>query len=388
MAEQDDPGILLGFVGDVMVDRPDPHEVFSEVRDLLRGTDILFANLESPYSENPRRAVTASVVLAPKPHNMDAFSEAGFHVMSAANNHIVDAGHDAMLESLARLKAQGIAICGAGANLEEAHRPAVLERRGRKVGFLAYASLFPHGYQARSTVPGLAPLRAYNHYHDEHIEYFAPGMPPRVETLPDPDDHARLAQDIEALGKQVDLVVASFHWGDYLRPYVVTDHERRAARLSVDHGASLILGHHHHNLRGIEWYKNKPIFYGLGNFVFDHRLSLTPELEKYFAELEPDSYSVAPREGWPLLPLHPDCRMTLLGWARMQDEAITDVGFVPCRLRPDGRVIAVDPDSSEGLEVIGYVNTCNKSQKLNGKIVSEGAPVLGGCRSVRVVPIE
>jgi poly-gamma-glutamate synthesis protein (capsule biosynthesis protein) len=380
--------MLLGFVGDVMVDRDDPDDVFSEVRDLLKGPDILFANLESPYSENPGMAVTAGVILAPMPHNMDAFAKAGFHVMSAANNHIVDAGHATLLEVLARLKSQGIATCGAGANLEEAHHPAVLERGGQKVGFLAYASVFPHGYQARSTVPGLAPLRAYNHFHEMDAEFYAPGALPRVETLPDPDDHKRLTEDIEALRSRVDLVVTSFHWGDFFRPYVVTDHERRAARLSIDHGASLVLGHHHHTLRGIEWYKNRPIFYGLGHFVFDFRLTMTAELETYFSQLEPDSHAVAPRPGWPLLPLHPDSQMTLLGWARMQHGAIVDVGFVPCRLRPDGRIAAVAPDSSEGREVINYVDLCNRSQKLNGKIVSEGAPVIGSCKSVRVVPIE
>ena len=175
MNNRGDSGILLGFVGDLMVDRPDPHEAFSEVRELLGGPDILFGNLESSYSENPEIAANLSSVLAPKPYNMDAFPAAGFHVMSAANNHIVDAGHKAMLEVLARLQVEGIATCGAGANLEEAHRPAVLERSGRKIGFLAYASLFPHGYQARETTPGLAPLRAYNHYHEGSEEYYAPG---------------------------------------------------------------------------------------------------------------------------------------------------------------------------------------------------------------------
>lgn len=382
------PEMLLGFVGDVMVDRSNPHEVFSEVRDLLRGVDVLFGNLESPYSENPGVAVTAGLVLAPNPSNMAAFAAAGFHVMSVANNHIVDAGHATMLDVLSRLRALGISHCGAGGSLDEAHKPAVLNRGGKTIGVLAYASVFPHGYQARSTVPGLAPLRAYNHFYEAEPEYYGPGMLPRVETLPDLDDHKRLTEDIEALRSRVDLVVTSFHWGDFFRPYIVTDHERRAARLSIDHGASLVVGHHHHTLRGIEWYKDRPIFYGLGHFVFDFRLRITPELETYFAQLETDSHAVAPRPGWPLLPLHPDSRMTLLGWARILDGAIVDVGFVPCRLQPDGRVIAVTPDSNEGREVLDYVALCNESQKLNGKIVTGGAPIVGGCESVRVVPIE
>jgi len=387
--------ILIGFAGDVVVDRKNPSEVFREVRELLRGPDILFANLESPYSDAPGIAITAPLVLVPRAHNLDVYSDAGFHVMSMANNHIVDAGHAAMLDTCARLKAQGIVTCGAGGNLSEARRPAILERHGLKVGFLAYASIFPHGYEARSNVPGLAPLRAYNHFH-EPPEYFAPGYLPRIETIPDPGDHRNLEQDIAALRKNVDLIVMSFHWGDHLRPFVLTDHEKRTARLCIDRGADLVIGHHHHALRGVEWYKGKPIFYGLGHFVFDMPLVLTEELKTQLKEFDPesdqkresDSYAVAPREGWPLLPLHPDTRMTMLGWARVEAGSINDVGFVTCRLRPDGRVAAVVPDSVEGREVIDYVNYCSQSQKLNGKLVSDGTPIIGGHPSVRVVSID
>jgi len=292
-----------------------------------------------------------------------------------------------MLETQNYLHSHGVATCGAGANLSEARRPAVLDRLGCRVGFLAYASIFPHGYQARSTVPGLVPLRAYNHFHDQ-AENYVPGYLPRVETLPDPDDHRRLEQDMEALRKTVDLMVTSFHWGDHMRPYILTDHERRTARFCVDRGADLVLGHHHHALRGIEWYRGKPIFYGLGNLVFDHRLVVTDELKAYFDSVDPESYAVCPRAGWPLLPLHPDTRMTLLGWARSEKNRITDVGFVPCRLRPNGSVYPVGLDSPEGKEIIEYVNRCNQSQKLNGKVVRENAPVLGGQATLRVVPVD
>jgi poly-gamma-glutamate synthesis protein (capsule biosynthesis protein) len=338
-------------------------------------------------------AITAPLMLAPRAHNVDAFADAGFHVMSMANNHIGDAGHAAMLETRARLNSQKIATCGVGENLQEARRPVILERQGLKVGFLAYASIFPHGYEARGTLPGLAPLRAYNHFH-ELPEYFAPGYLPRIETIPDPGDHQNLLEDIEALKNSVDLVVMSFHWGDHLRPFVLTDHERRTARLCIDHGADLVIGHHHHALRGVEWYQGKPIFYGLGHFVFDFRLikEMKAHLEEFdpgtYEQFDPESYAVGPREGWPLLPLHRDTRMTMLGWAQVDGGSIKEVGFVPCRLRPDGHVVAVSPLGTEGLEVIEYLNQCNQSQKLNGTIVSDGAPMLGGHPSLRVVPVD
>ena len=380
--------ILIGLAGDVLIDREDPHEIFSEVHELLQAPDILFANLESPYSDTPGIAVTAPMVLVPGAHNLDAYVSAGFDVMSMANNHIVDAGHAAMLETRSRLRMQGIATCGAGENLMDARRAAVLERGTLKVGFLAYSSIFPHGYEARSTVPGLAPLRAYNHFHEGLPEYFAPGYLPRIETIPDPQDHRNLQQDIAGLRESADVVVVSFHWGDHLRPFVLTDHETRTARLCIDRGADMVIGHHHHALRGIEWYQGKPVFYGLGHFVFDFRLPLTDEVKRYLEEADPQSYAILPREGWPLLPLHPDTRMTALAWARVQGKRVTDVGFVPCRLRPDGRVVAVDVDCTEGREVISYVIQCNQTQKLNGRIVTDGAPLVGGHKSVRVIPLE
>lgn len=379
--------LLIGFAGDVVVDREIPDEAFSKVKSLLGGVDILFANLESSYSNAPGMAVTAQVVLAPRLHNLDAYASAGFHVMSMANNHIVDAGHEAMLETRSRLRGQRIATCGAGEHLADARAPAVIERKNLKVGFLAYSSVFPHGYEARSTVPGLAPLRAYNHYYEGLSAYFAPGYVPRIETIPDPEDHHHLVEDIQALRKKVDLVVTSFHWGDHLRPFVVTDHERRTARLCVDQGADLVIGHHHHALRGIEWYKGRPIFYGLGHFVFDLRLVITEELKAYFDEADPESFEVCPREGWPLLPMHRDTRMTLLGWARVKGGSITEVGFVPCHLRPDGSVLPVDIESVEGQEVIAYVTRCNETQKLNSRLVTQDAPIISGHRSIRVVPI-
>jgi len=381
-----DVPLMIGLAGDVMIDRDNPSEVFSEVGALLRAPDILFANLESPYSDTPGVSMTANIAVVPRAHNLNAYAPAGFSVMSMANNHIVDGGHAAMLQTRGRLLEQGILTCGAGKNLLEARRPAIIERRGVKVGFLAYASVFPHGYEARSNVPGLAPLRAYNHFY-EFPEFYGPGSLPRVETIPDPQDHKNLEADIEALRGEVDILAVSFHWGEYRQPFVLTDHERRTARLCIDRGADVVIGHHHHALRGVEWYKGRPIFYGLGHLVFDVRLILTDEVKALLAGADPDGYAVCPREGWPLLPLHSDTRMTMLGWIRVTGASILDAGFVPCRLQPDGRVVPVDPEKSDGVEVVAYLQRCNHSQKLNGKLVLEGAPIVGGQRSIQVAPI-
>jgi poly-gamma-glutamate capsule biosynthesis protein CapA/YwtB (metallophosphatase superfamily) len=378
--------LTIGMVGDLLIDREHPDEALASVRQLLKVPDILFGNLEAAFTDAPHPAPSAGIGLFPAESNLDAFGRAGFDVLSMANNHIVDAGHDAMLANRARLRAQGVFTCGAGENITDARRPAIVERDGLKVAFLAYASVFPMGYEARSNVPGLAPFRAYDLYTSAIDNYHIPGTPPKLKSVPDERDLTALAEDISLAKKQADLVITSFHWGDFLRPFHLTDHERGTAKWCIDQGVDMVVGHHHHALRGMEWYRGKPILYGLGHFVFDLRLQISKEIEAMFAALDDNaqSFSVRPRDGWPLLPLHPDTRMTLLAYARVDRHGVTELGFVPCRLQSDGCVVAVDPDSEDGREVVDYLQLGITSQKLNARIVGTERQ-FAGWKSLRVV---
>lgn len=381
---------VIGFAGDVLVDREDPPSVFKRVQTALDATDILFGNLEGPYSDDPHMSPSAGVPVIPAGHNVGVFGPTGFDVMSMANNHIVDAGHDAMLDTARRLNEQGVATCGVGRNLTEARRPAIVEADGVRVAFLAYASVFPSGYEARSNVPGLAPVRGYNHYHDRALNYQSPGTPPIIESIPDRTDLANLREDIRNARELADLVVTSFHWGDFMLPFHLTDHETQTAHFCIDEGADIVVGHHHHLLRGIEWYAGKPIFYGLGHFVFDVRIELSDEMvERVGGDGEdPDFYGIAPRKGWPLLPLHAESHMTALALVTVADGAIAGAGFLPCMLNPEGEVFPVDLNSPEGREVVDYIRKGCTTQGLNARLETEGGIELGGHPTVRVLPIS
>ena len=390
-ARQRRPDLTLGFVGDLLSDRERPAEAYEAVRDLLSAPDILFGNLEGPYSNRPQTVPSSPIALVPSTHNIDVFGEVGFDVLSLANNHIVDGGHRALLETLERLEEQGLLTCGAGGNLAEARAPAIAEAGASRIAYLAYASVFPKGYEARPGSPGLAPLRAHNFYRDSIDDYYTPGADPRVSTVPDEADHDNLAADIAAAREQADLVVTSFHWGDHFKAYHLSDHEPRTARFCIDRGVDIVVGHHQHLLRGIEWYRGKPIFYGLGHFVFDLRLDKWP---KWIVEAMPllddssDFYGVAKRAGWPLNPLHRESRMTAMAFVNVESGAITDVGFVPCRLDPDGGVRAVDPESEEGREVVEYVEKGCVSQELNGRVDRSRYADVAGHRGVFVRPVD
>jgi Bacterial capsule synthesis protein PGA_cap len=380
--------VLIGLVGDVLVHRDHPREVFSEMRRVLDAPDILFANLEGAYSDHPQPPLGVGVMVSPPEHNLDVYSEAGFRVMSMANNHILDGGVDAMLKTRARLRDQGVLSCGAGDCLADAREPAVVDTGGLRVAFLAYASMFPVGYEARSGSPGLAPVRAYNFWRELSPGVYRPGALPLVTTVPDTTDLENLAEDIRKARTRADVVITSFHWGDHRRPFHLTDHETRTARYCIDQGADLVVGHHHHVLRGMEWYRGKPILYGLGHFVFDLRLKLSVELERLMPRggLEEHSYEVAPREGWPLLPFHEDARMTVMAWATANRQGIAEIGFLPCRLTSDGVVHPLRLGSPESDRVVHYMERCQTTQGLKGRITAEDSPSIAGFSTLRVVP--
>jgi hypothetical protein len=293
-----------------------------------------------------------------------------------------------MLETRARLKALGVKTCGVGACLAEAREPAIVEADGLRVAFLAYASMFPVGYEARSNSPGLAPVRAYNFWRELSPGVYRPGALPMVTTVPDTGDMESLTEDIRQARERADLVITSFHWGDHRRPFHLTDHETRTARYCIDQGADMVVGHHHHALRGMEWYQGKPIMYGLGHFVFDLRLKLTKELEKLMQRRDPEdqSFEVGPRDGWPLLPFHEDTRMTVMAWATASRAGVTDMGFLPCRLTPDGLVHPLRLGSPESDQVLTYMRKCHETQGLKSQISAERSKVIAGFSTLRVVP--
>ena len=383
--------LLLGFVGDLRVDRGDPRGIFASVSEVLKTPDILFGNLECAYTDEPRPVPGAPAVISSPARNLDAYFGQGFHVMSLANNHILDVGAEAMLETQRGMRANGIETCGAGESLADARKPAIIERGGLKVAYLGYASIFPIGHEAGATKPGLVPMRAYNFWREPYAAYHAPGMLPMVATVTDELDLARLAEDIERARECADLVVTSFHWGDQTCSFHLTDHETRTARYCIDRGAHLVVGHHHHEIRGMEWYRGRPILYGLGHFVFDLHWEWSETAVQSFSESPIGrhyrrlGYAAGPRQGWPLLPFPEASRMTLVAWATATREGISNIGFLPCRLRSDGSVQPLACDSSEAQEVIEFLRRCNETQELSGKLVASRVQ-LGGLTTMGVIP--
>lgn len=268
--------ILTGDINLLGVD--DPSIPFARIAADMNAADLVFANLECCFYE-PRteRSIEDEGFYAPLAA-AEALGIAGVHGVGNANN--VNYGADAIRSSLARLDEIGIPHTGAGVDREQAARPIILERDGIRYGFLQRTSVFwSHGHEARDDFPGVATLKAHTAYRprvEELKTLTRPGMPPEIVTWPDPEALARFRDDIAALRRRADFVVASNHWG--LEQEVLA-YQRDIAHAAVDAGADLVMGHGPHVPLPVEIYKDKPIFYGLGSFSFEtgHRAMRHPD---------------------------------------------------------------------------------------------------------------
>ena len=260
--------VTISAVGDVRVFRDDPETTFQNVSDYFHRMDISFCQSESVYSDRGSEGSSGPRGASPRDlKGYPAFAAAGFDVVSMASNHTMDWGKDALLDCLDRMHTDGIRTIGAGRDLDEARTPAVFDKDGTKIAFLAYCSVAPSGYYAVPGRAGVAPMRAITHY--QPLEEDQPGTPCEVMTWPVSRDLEALLDDIGRAREVADLVFVSLHWGVHFTPALIADYQPVVAHAAIDAGAAGIIGHHPHILKGIEVYKGRPIFYSLGNFVLD-----------------------------------------------------------------------------------------------------------------------
>ncbi len=204
----------------------------------LHKGDISVGNLEAPIARRGTEFTDKRFRYRTAPKTAAALRDAGFAVVTLANNHMMDFGPTALHETLAHLDKAGVAHTGAGDTLAAARRVAVITVANKRIAFLAYSMTFPTEFYATPDSAGTAP--GYPRYFRE---------------------------DIARARASADHVIVSFHWGSEQatapHPYQV-----EAARAAIDSGADAVIGHHPHVLQGIEWYKRGVIFYSLGNFAF------------------------------------------------------------------------------------------------------------------------
>ncbi|BBL81018.1 capsule biosynthesis protein [Rubrobacter xylanophilus] len=249
--------VVLNLAGDVMLGRGvnealaemTPEEVWGDVLPLLLEGGVRIVNLECAITDHRKPWTRTPKVFhfRADPRAVEVLSAARVDAVSLANNHTLDFEEQGLLDTIAHLRAAGIACAGAGKDLAEASRPAVVEAGGERVALVAFTDNEPP-FAAGPDRPGTNYLPVS--LEGEVLE--------RVE-------EAVARARAEGAG----IVVFSNHWGPNMveRP---PEHFRRFARAVVDRGADVYYGHSAHVFQGVEVYRGRPILYDTGDFVDDY----------------------------------------------------------------------------------------------------------------------
>ncbi|MFG1943917.1 CapA family protein [Nonomuraea sp. NPDC048826] len=363
-------------VGDLVVDEPDPASFFAPARDTLRRGDVVIGHVEVPHSTSTAQVSTDVPAPPADPAALPAVADAGFHVVTLAGNHVYDVGDQGVADTIKYATEAGLATAGAGMNLDEARRPAVVERGGLRVGVLSYNCVGPRESWAGSAKPGCAPIKVLTHYELDHA---SPGGPPTVYTFADPDHLERMAADVAALRERADIVLVSLHKGVGHTPAVLAMYEKPVARAAVDAGADAVFAHHAHIMRGIEMYRGRPIYHGLGNFVtVTHALTPAPGADDdraAWARRRVELYGFAPDPGMPFYPFHPESRNTAIATCRFDGSGLVSAGFVPCWIDDAGRPVPLG-DDADGRRVAAYIERITRQAGLTTEFGWDGDEVV------------
>ena len=322
--------LTLALTGDSIISRRLSAYVepqYIEMIDTIREADVGFTNLEIVLQYvgalTPMTSDRESYLFG-HPRLAEELAWAGFDVVSRANNHALDYGWDGMRATSRALDEAGIAHAGVGENLTLADEATYIETANGRVALISTASTFDTFHPARPqrpdirSTPGLNPIRYHRTSHvprpsflslkdiarslGQNVaeeaqsfrfygETFALGEQAAITTRADTADLMRILNSIEAAKRQSDWVIVATH-----------THEGAASRelpanflveyahAAIDAGADVFVGTGPHVLRGIEIYKGRPIFYSLGNFIFENEtVQFRPSAEYRGVDLPHDS---------------------------------------------------------------------------------------------------
>lgn len=379
--------LTMMAVSDIILDTPRPAEQFFDlVKPVFAQGDVVVGQCEVYYTSrgiptfiDPRYPSTPSPI-----RSIRALPYAGFNVMTMAGNHTWDAGVPGIEDTIKGLDEHGIVHTGAGMNLEEAHKPAILEKEGTRFGFLSYNCVGPVGSWASDAKPGCAYVEIQTVYESNF-----PGCPPKIYSYPEPETFARMQEDIRTLRPQVDVLVVALHKGIGFLPVKLAMYEQTVCHAAIDAGADLILGHHAHILKGIEVYKDKYIFHGMGHFadVLEHGMGN----DKTAEEAAKFMYGFKQDHGGPFF-LNEDAtevpfplvdanglqlaNYTMIAKITIRDKQIARVSYLPVLIRRD-KILEVQPaDSEYGQRIFRFVENSTKGAFLNARFEWDGDEIV------------
>lgn len=217
----------------------------------IEEADFFMVNQEFPFSNRGTQAPDKQFTFRLAPERVELFEQIGIDGVTLANNHALDYGQDALLDSCDVLDGAGILHTGAGRNLEEAKKPVITEINGKTIAVIGATRVIP-----------VADWAAGNQHAGMLATY----------------DPSVLLEEIAELRKENDYVIVLVHWG-IEREETPQEYQRTLGQQYIDAGADLVIGAHPHVLQGIEFYQEAPIVYSLGNFIFGSLIPRTALLQ-------------------------------------------------------------------------------------------------------------
>jgi poly-gamma-glutamate capsule biosynthesis protein CapA/YwtB (metallophosphatase superfamily) len=307
---------------------------------------------------------------AAPPEHLAALARAGFDAVSLAGNHIADRGALGIADTLHTLDSSHIAHAGAGLTLAQARQPAYLQAGARCVALLSYNCVGPEASWAQTDRAGCA-------YISVRPADGGPIAPAAALETPDPASLEEMARDIQEARQHAELVLVALHKGIVHTRARLAPYERSLAHAAIDAGADIVLGHHAHIVRGIEIYKSKPIFHGLGNGCVVTR-ALSPDqshpARAAWAKRRRELFGFEPDAAYSLAPFHPEAINAFLGRVCVDDRGALRVGFRPVDIEPPGRPVIAGSSAFE--RICRYVKTITVEAGLPAlKLQAQGADV-------------
>ncbi len=240
--------------------------VSEEILAEMQNADIMMVNHEFQLSTRGEPMEDKQFTFQTDPKNVQILLDLGIDIVSLANNHSLDFGQDALLDTFATLDEAGILYAGAGDSKERAEELQVIEANGKKFGFLAATRVIPvAGWDVRNKQPGL-----FTTY-----------------------DDTRLVERIRESKEECDFLTVYVHWGIEREEYP-QEYQNVIAKHCVEAGADVIIGAHPHVLQGIEFIDGKPVFYSLGNYIFSNSIPKTMLVKVIIKADDTVEYSLIP----------------------------------------------------------------------------------------------
>lgn len=231
-------------------------DLFSEIKDELSKADLTFANFECPLTDAKVSIAKSGPALRASPECGEALYAVGINVVGLANNHCMDYGERGLLETIETFDRCGVGVVGAGQNIEKAREPKIFDVKGVKIAIIALAEQeFSIASNRRA---GAAPLDPVDNYY----------------------------QIMEARAR-ADIVIVTMHAGNEYFPYPRPG-LRKLCHYMIELGVDAIINHHPHVPGAYEYYRESPIVYSMGNFLFDSVKKISGWDYGYMVTLEYD----------------------------------------------------------------------------------------------------